>query len=478
MSYAHTLALGYDVYNRVEVQSQIKPAYVRIVHFLSIDMAVATGSRTLHCGIIGAGITGLGAAIALRRAGHDVEIFEKSTFKNEIGAAITMTPNANLILDRWGFDAKRAGETHKQQFRDLDHETLEVKMHFSFEGVPERYGHACNAFHRVDMHVEMRRIAVNLGAELRLACEAVDVDCEQGIIVLKDGRKLKKDLVIIADGIKSSFVTAVTGETIPTRKTGKSAYRTLIPIDRLMADPLVQPLFAKEPSGFLSCVKPKAGLLYMTYPCRDDKLMNFACIHSTKPHQVDAEDWNSPATVEDVLELLADFHPAFSALVKHADTMKCYTVGHRDTLPRMARGKALLIGDSAHPMLPTHAQGGSMGLEDAAALEVLFSDWTSEDSVERRFDLLNQLRLPRDNVTQLISNSMFYQYYNEALTEQDSRLTQYWKGSPFPLTATSFSEPIREFFYGYDAFAEAEKAMKYKDDPNGIPEGAIKHFGP
>jgi salicylate hydroxylase len=65
-------------------------------------------TKTLRCGIVGAGIAGLAAAIALRRAGHNVEVFERSTFKNEIGAAITLTPNANLILDHWGFDAVKA----------------------------------------------------------------------------------------------------------------------------------------------------------------------------------------------------------------------------------------------------------------------------------------------------------------------------------------------------------------------------------
>ena len=73
--------------------------------------------RILECGVVGAGIGGLAAAIALSRVGHHVTIYERSQFRHEIGAAITMTPNANLILDHWGLDAAKAHETEKQQAR-------------------------------------------------------------------------------------------------------------------------------------------------------------------------------------------------------------------------------------------------------------------------------------------------------------------------------------------------------------------------
>lgn len=71
----------------------------------------------LKVGIIGAGIAGLSAAIGLRRASHDVEIFEQSEFKNEVGAAITITPNGTLVLKHWGFDFERARAVESKQVR-------------------------------------------------------------------------------------------------------------------------------------------------------------------------------------------------------------------------------------------------------------------------------------------------------------------------------------------------------------------------
>jgi salicylate hydroxylase len=164
-------------------------------------------TKTLRCGIVGAGIGGLGAAIALRRAGHDVEIFERSTFKNEIGAAITLTPNANLILERWGFDAANAGETDKCQYRSLRWDNLEVANHDCFDGVQGKYGYMFNAFHRVDLHNGLRKLAEDhYAVPIRLGCEVCQVDCEAGTLSLTDGTHVQNDLIVVANGDKVSLL--------------------------------------------------------------------------------------------------------------------------------------------------------------------------------------------------------------------------------------------------------------------------------
>ena len=207
--------------------------------------------KTLQCAVVGAGIAGLGAAIALRRAGHDVEIFERSTFSHEVGAAITMTPNANLILDHWGFDAVKAAETAKCQFRRIKWDTLDLEYRDSFSGVHGRYGHMFNAFHRVDLHNGLRELAgEQMSVEIKLASRISRVNCDLGTLTLADGMTLQKDLIVLADGVKvsllttlsrctnialkSPFVADVAGKDVPLTKTGRSIFRTLIPIDRIM----------------------------------------------------------------------------------------------------------------------------------------------------------------------------------------------------------------------------------------------------
>lgn len=116
-------------------------------------------SSPLQVGIVGAGIAGLAAAIAASRAGHSVEIFEKSRFKNEIGAAMTITPNATAVLDRWKFDFEKSGAVEYRQFRFLKGETLEILRRESLDDINKLYGHRMWFLHRADFHEALRNQA-------------------------------------------------------------------------------------------------------------------------------------------------------------------------------------------------------------------------------------------------------------------------------------------------------------------------------
>ena len=123
-----------------------------------------------------------------------------------------------------------------------------------------------------------------------------------------------------------------------------------------MSDPFVhQSLFENEASGQLSSISTETGVLWICYPCRNDEVMNFALFHTTKEDQQNNDDWNSPASVQDAIDQLrkGTWHPVWEAFAGHAEDMSCYTLGVRDVLPKMVRNRMLLIGDSAHPMMPT-----------------------------------------------------------------------------------------------------------------------------
>ena len=153
--------------------------------------------KVLQCGVVDAGIVRLAVAIALRKAGHNVAIFERSTVKNEVGAAITLTPNADLNLDQWSFDAAKAGETLEGQFRKVTWDTMEVVSRNSFCRVTENYGgHKFSAFHRVDLHNGMREMAQVMSVAIRLASEVYEIDCDAGTLRLTDGTETQKDLIV------------------------------------------------------------------------------------------------------------------------------------------------------------------------------------------------------------------------------------------------------------------------------------------
>lgn len=161
--------------------------------------------------------------------------------------------------------------------------------------------------------------------------------------------------------------------------------------------------------------------------------------------------------------------------------MKVYTVTQRPPSTRIFRGKMLCIGDTTHHMLPTHAQGGCSGLEDAAALEVFFANQPSPPStadMQRLLSIYQALRLPRSATTQVLSSTN-PRFTMEGLAKKTAEIRQFFSGKliDWPMGLHSWSEPIREFFYGYDAFAEAERAMEvYKKGEEKLPED-WKYFG-
>lgn len=130
-----------------------------------------------------------------------------------------------------------------------------------------------------------------------------------------------------------------------------SIHRTLIDIDTLMSDSRTRSMYEGYASGFLNTMNKKTGIFFVTYPCRNDKVMNTAIIHRSKPGEQGGDDWNAQADIDDVLDLLKDgFHESWSTLVKSVEPKewKCFPVSTREPIDHLCRGNAVIIGDAAH----------------------------------------------------------------------------------------------------------------------------------
>ena len=469
-----------------------------------------TSSTTLDVAIIGAGIAGLAAAISLRRAAHKVTLYERSSFKNEVGAAINMPPQATRIMKAWDIDIPSATSTSSEVNGNLslDHEGEQLgtvlhrtrRVNFktaqtfsmeTFEWIPERFETPFVSYHRADLHTILRTKAEDLGATIMLGHPVADINCQTGEVTCctpdSSQKSFKHDLIIIADGINTSFISHILGHEVPLNRTGRTCYRTLVPTSTILASESARQVFVlpggtlQGHDGLSGTMNPQTGIYLIAYPCRSDKLMNVAVFDRPREDKIEKDDWNSPASVEDALEPIEDFNENFKDLVRCADNMKAFSLSERDPLPRYMNGRAVLIGDSAHPMLPTLAGGGSTSLEDAATLGILFSTVpdSSLETISSRLKLFNALRVPRDATQQILSTAMFNPQPAAALK---SRIEPFYSGDLPGTMLGGWNKATCEFLCGYDVFHETSKAVAWAEQKSWrgldvLPDGLVQHFG-
>ncbi|KFY34839.1 hypothetical protein V494_06418 [Pseudogymnoascus sp. VKM F-4513 (FW-928)] len=364
-------------------------------------------SSPLNILIVGAGIGGLAAALTLRRAGHNVHIYERSGLNNEIGAAIHVAPNASRGLLALGLDPVAARFVNAKKSWRADSTTL-------------------TCFHEAD----------------------------EGWSVASG------DLVVAADGVHSKAVEAVIGHHNPALPTEKYnfCYRFLIPTAELAADPETAS-WTEGDDGKLKLIVTE-GRRLVWYPCRDNEQHNFVAIFSTDDEVKNVEDYRTPLEVSALLETYKGFHPSVLAVLKKAKDIKQWPLLFRAPLPTWYRGKLALLGDAAHPMLPHQGQGGGIAIEDGIALGMILTGATPEN-LTSRLALYEGLRLNRASAIQHFSNAG--QDEPEKIREAAGK---YIGVDNVPKNPEGFFE----FNFGYDVIHDAKLAMQKEVPGWEVPE--------
>jgi len=211
-------------------------------------------------------------------------------------------------------------------------------------------------------------------------------------------------------------------------------------------------------TGFIAFSGP--GVLWVSYLCRGGKILNNAVVHDTQAGEGEEDLWHSSVTKEQVLKHLDSFNPALKKIVNMAseDGITAHHLFKRPALESFVRGRALVVGDAAHVMLPTHAAGGAVSIESAAALEVLFRGVRGDDEVaiKRRLELFDKLRVPRCNLTMLASNAG-PRWLEAPGTEEEIR--KFYHGPLPPAGTPPWTKPFREVLFHHDAYRAAEEAL-------------------
>ena len=348
---------------------------------------------------------GLGAAISLRLAGHNVLILEAARDLGEVGAGIQCLPNSTKILRSWDVHNRLASKASPSNRVYILGWKGDVISSQNLARTGEEHGATFNDFHRADLHTVLLDRAVELGAEVRTRSEVTDIkfvtEGENGYARVSIRAKPDEvaDLVIGADGINSRCREILLGHKEPPHRTGDMAYRLLLDANDIRKDPELK-TFVDDKSVYY-WYGPQAHAV--CYPLRHASLLNMVLI---VPDNMPEE---GPSTlqgyVEEMLHLFRDWDPRYAIPV-----LSSYYEDRTDVLSRINKilslcpgvlrwrlcirnsidtwtdpsGCFTLLGDSAHATLPYLASGAGITFEDAAVLGLCLDRIKNKSTAEKK----------------------------------------------------------------------------------------------
>lgn len=317
--------------------------------------------------VAGAGLGGLAAALAARRAGCEVRIIEQASTFSEVGAGIQLGPNVTAILEAWGLLAgslaAQAVRPERLVVRDVCSGEPRATMRLGAD-FAARYGHPYLTIHRADLHRALHEAALAAGAQLQPGAQLQRVDAQADTVLVhlaEQGSPLAADALVGADGLWSSVrAHVVEGDAAP-QFTGHLAYRSL-------AAQLDLPpgLRSQDVTAWLG-----PGLHVVTYPVRGGDALNVVCVVEGHPPG-DARSWDNAGVLGGLQAALAGACTTLRDLAEAMPAWRLWALHARAPVAgpdAMARGRVALLGDAAHPMLPYLAQGAGMAIEDARELQ-------------------------------------------------------------------------------------------------------------
>jgi salicylate hydroxylase len=347
-------------------------------------------------GIVGAGIGGLTLALALARRGLRPHVLEAAPVLGDVGAGITLSPNSTRVLMHLGVWpaleplAVVPGTQHTMHWRTGETLRTTDRGH----DLPARYGAPYAHVHRADLHAALVAALEEAAPNsLRLAAPVADATPD-ATVTLASGETLAFDALAGADGVRSTIRRALFSPA-PPAFAGQVAWRGLVPAHAVPA----------MPPG----IHIGPGHLFMRYPVRGGALINYAAFVATPAWE--AEGWTIPSSRAELASHFAGWH---APVLDHIDAtpddaLFKWGLHVHEPLPTWIAGRATLLGDAAHAMLPFMGQGAGTAIEDA----MLLARALAEHPVPHALAAYEAARRDRTTAVQQASHSIGRSFQGE-----------------------------------------------------------------
>jgi salicylate hydroxylase len=383
--------------------------------------------------IVGGGLGGLTAALALAQRGWPVRVLEGAPEFGAIGYGIQFGPNVFHALDRIGVSAAVIGKADSPPAVLMidalsGDEVMRVPTGASFRA---RFKYPYIIVHRIDLH-NVLLDACRRDPMITLESQAMVTRFEESgdgvTVTTEDGRTFRGAVLIGADGIRSRTRAQLfaDGDPLPN---GFMAFRTIVPMADVTAD--VQRDIVALWGG--------PGFHIVHYPLRHGTLFNIVAVFRRSAHSARGDVAAYRAELEHAYR---NAHPTMKALLGMLDLGRRQAVGDRDPIRHWHRGRVVLLGDAAHPTLQSLAQGACMAIEDGLCLAdcIVAADGDYEGAFRRYEDV----RVVRTARVTLESRYIWEVYHSDGVARD-----VYWQ----MLGERSEAEVFQCLAWLYDGFA-------------------------
>jgi len=388
--------------------------------------------------IVGGGIGGLTAALALSQNPYDITVFERSAGIREIGAGVQISPNAGRLLHSLGLGAAYSEisvNPHRVVLRRWEDDSIIRATDLDESFISQHQVPLANVARNELVEIIGNAVAARANVTLKFSTHVVAVEPGESssVVLFSDGSSQTFDIVIGADGIHSVVRPCVGGVDKP-RFSGSAAYRALVP--RSAVEDL--------PIDVTNRMGPDRHVVSY-FIGRNRSHLNLVCI--SPEDSWESESWTEQGTMEDLYSRFEGWSPDFLSLLGRVEEpVFRWALYDREPLEQWGIGTTTLLGDACHPMLPFMAQGSCQAIEDAVVLARCLSDVSTSDAVSalRRYEDARQGRTAQVQTSSFMNRDLFHMV--DGQEQQDRDLI-------FSISPPGMS--ILDWVYEYDALAVA-----------------------